>query len=176
MVQGIAQAARVDEDRKGRQIEPIGEPVLQRLQDRCREVCATADGLGNDNVWICGLDQGIGSPDQIVELTTKTASCDLAHGPSCLLQNASVHQLGSLVIGDQSNSMGLLGEALCCLPERVVFPVPRKPPTKISFVLFIGANLFSAIRNRSRVLRCIQDSRNRCATPELKSRTDPPPW
>jgi hypothetical protein len=68
------------------------------------------------------LDQAIGSPDQVIELTAKTASRDLAYGQPCLSQNPGVHQLGSLVIGDQSNKMALLGDLLCCLPEEGGFP------------------------------------------------------
>jgi hypothetical protein len=55
-------------------------------------------------------------------LTAKTASRDLAHGASCLFQNTGVHQLGSLVIGDQGDMMALLGELLRCLPEEGGLP------------------------------------------------------
>jgi hypothetical protein len=60
--------------------------------------------------------------NQIIELTAKTASRDLARGPSCLFENTGVHQLGSLVIGDQSDTMALLGELLRGLPEEGGLP------------------------------------------------------
>ena len=101
---------RVHQHTHGRHGEILPVKPPQGIRYRCHEVGATADRLGDEYLGAAPLGQPVRRLDQRVEPAAKTAAGDFLGREPLRAQHGRVHEVASLVVGDEPHAQPLPGQ------------------------------------------------------------------
>ena len=76
--------------------------VFQRLQNGCRQVRTTADGLCNDHVRLCILPQFVKGSFKSREIAAEAASAHFFRITTCAGQDRGIDQIRRLIVSHQA--------------------------------------------------------------------------
>jgi len=108
----IPGADRVDEHAERRDHERVAVHALERIADRCAQVGAAADRLGDEHLGRHVLGQAARRVDQRVEAAAEAPAGDFLHREPARGHHRRVDQPDALVVRDEADAAALSVEIL----------------------------------------------------------------
>ena len=100
--------AGLEQHRIGSDLEAVAIQILERLHDRGDEIRTAADRLGENHIWLLAAFQLLDLADQIIESTAEAGARHLLDGKALRAQAGGVHQILSLIVGDEADLLAAI--------------------------------------------------------------------